>query len=296
MLAALRRPHLTQGKPLSRRDRALLLTALVILLAVPIVIFVVIVPLTSRPAATETPQTPQMLTVFAASSLADAFTEMGRQFEEENPGVHVAFNFGASSQLAAQINEGAPADVFASANTRQYEAAAAHMSGIGRIFANNRLIVAMPAANPAAIATLGDLARPGVRLVLAAPGVPVRDYTEAMLAAMAASAEYGSAYREAVLRNVVSEEDNVRRVVLRLSLGEADAGIVYSSDITPDQADKLITLDVPDVFNTLADYPIGVTESGAVGPLGAAFVDYVLSEAGQTILARWGFLPVSAAP
>lgn len=284
---------MSQQKPLSRRDRNLLLAALIVLLAIPILVFVVVIPLTSRP---PTPEPGHPITVFAAASLTDAFTEIGTLFSEAYPGEQVAFNFGASSQLATQINEGAPADVFASANLRQYEVAAEEMAGEGRIFAQNRLIVAMPAANPASIQALSDLAGPGVRIVLAAPGVPVRDYTDAMLDAMAGSADYGPAYRDAVLGNLVSEEDNVRRVVLRLSLGEADAGIVYSSDITPDQADKLITLPIPDEFNTLADYPIGVTKAGAANPLSAAFVDFVLSEAGQQVLQRWGFLPAAATP
>jgi molybdate transport system substrate-binding protein len=281
---------MTQGKPLSRRDRNVLLALLIVLLAIPCVIFVFVVPLTSPP------EPPRTLTVFAAASLGDAFNEIATLFGEASPGVQLTFNFGASSQLAAQISEGAPADVFASANVRQYEVVAEAMAGERRIFAQNRLIAAMPAANPAAIQSLSDLARPGVRVVFAAPGVPARDYTDAMLNLMASSAEYGTAYREAVLANLVSEEDNVRRVVLRLSLGEADAGIVYSSDITPDQAGRLVTLAIPDEFNTLAEYPIGVTKSGAANPLSASFVDFVLSEAGQQVLQRWGFLPMAATP
>ncbi len=228
----------------------------------------------------------QTIIVFAASSLTDAFEEIGAAFETEHPGIEVVFNFGSSSSLAAQLSEGAPADVFASANLKQMQAAqdSSRINGSPHIFAHNRLALIVPSDNPAGIGSVSDLAKPGVLLVLAAPGVPVRDYTETMLDRM------GENTRQAVLANVVSEEDNVRQVVAKVALGEADAGIVYLSDVTPDIAPDVRLITVPDDLNTIADYPIAITDDAS--GMAQSFVDFVLSEAGQNILARWGFVPI----
>ncbi len=234
----------------------------------------------------------QTLTVFAAASLTDAFEEIAAQFEAAHPGVDVLFNFGGSSTLATQLVEGAPADVFASANARQMEVvqAGGRIEVEPEIFARNRLVIAIPADNPAEIESLADLARPGIKLVVAAAGVPVRDYTDAMLESLAENVDFGEAYRDGFNANIVSEEDNVRQVAAKVALGEADAGIVYLSDITPDMADAVNTLTIPDEVNTLAAYPIAITNDGAHPELAQAFVDYVLSRRGQAILVSWGFL------
>ena len=159
--------------------------------------------------------------VFAAASLTDAFEEIGAAFEKANPGVKVLFSFAGSSTLAAQLLEGAPADVFASANDRQMTVAVEgeRISAEPKTFAHNRLVLIIPADNPAEIATLYDLANPGVQLIVAAPSVPVRDYTDVMLDRMAGDADYGEAYRESVVANIVSEEDNVRQVSAMVALG-----------------------------------------------------------------------------
>src|SRR5712692_7886925 len=178
------------------------------------------------------------LTVFAASSLTDAFNDVKTAFEAVNRGVEVVYSFGASNTLATQLAQGAPADIFASANAKQMSAAqdAKRIAGKPRSFAKNRLILIVPADNPARIASVKDLANPGVKLVIAAKNVPVRDYTNTMLDKLATTPGYGDAYKAAVLKNVASEEDNVRQVSLKVSLGEADAGLVYRSDVTPDIA------------------------------------------------------------
>lgn len=234
------------------------------------------------------------LIIFAASSLTDVFEELGQQFEAEHPQVDVIFNFGASSTLAAQLAEGAPGDVFASANTAQMEVVceSGRINEQPRIFAHNRLVVAVPVDNPADIQSLDDLASPGVKLVLAAEGVPIRDYTERMLSLMAADPAYGEAYRAAVLANLVSEEDNVRQAVTKVALGEADASIVYYSDITAALGESVLALDVPDAFNTLADYPVAVIADSPNPELAQAFVDLLLSPQGQAIIERWSFIPV----
>ena len=239
-------------------------------------------------------QNSRTLTVFAASSLTDAFREIATGFTLAHEDVEVAFNFGASSTLATQLLEGAPADVFASANNKQMDVVreGKRLAGAPVTFARNRLVLAVPADNPARIESLRDLARPGIKLVVAAPNVPVREYTNTMLDRLAKEPDYGEAYRAAVLKNIVSEEDNVRQVSLKVSLGEADAGIVYLSDITPDIAPKILTLTIPDAYNTLATYPIAVTSGSANPDLARDFIDYILSDAGQDILVKWGFIPV----
>ena len=239
-------------------------------------------------------QDTQTLTVFAASSLTDAFNEIGDNFKTANAGVEVVFNYGSSSTLATQLSEGAPADIFASANARQMTVAsdAGRIAGKPQTFAKNRLILIVPADNPANIQSLRDLANAGVKLVVAAPGVPVRDYTDAMLAKLLTDPNYGEAYQTAFMANIVSEEDNVRQVSAKVALGEADAGLVYKSDVTPDIAEQVIAFPIPDTINTLATYPIAATDNTAAPELAAQFISYVLSDEGQDILAKWGFIPV----
>lgn len=235
----------------------------------------------------------QTLTVFAAASLTDAFEALGTAFEAAHPGTEVVFNFSGSSTLVAQLAEGAPADVFASANEQQMRAAqeAGRIAEPVRVFARNRLVVALPADNPAGIASLDDLARPGVLLVVAASEVPVRAYTDQMLELMAADPAYGEEYRVAFMANVVSEEATVRHVAAKVALGEADAGIIYRSDITPDIAAQVRTIPIPDAYNTLATYPIAITDDTPYPELAQAFITFVLSGEGQAILTEWGFIP-----
>lgn len=240
--------------------------------------------------------TPVTLTVFAAASLTNAFEEIGQAFSAANPGVTVTFSFGGSSTLATQLAEGAPADVFASANNTQMTAArdAGRIDGPDYTFVRNRLVLIVPFDNPAGIESLQDLARPGVQLVLAAPGVPVRDYADTMLDRLAADPDFGEAYREAVMANLASEEDNVRQVAAKVALGEADAGIVYASDVTPDIRDQVIGFNIPDAFNTIATYPIARTNDSAAPEMAQAFIDFVLAEEGQAILQNWGFIGAPA--
>lgn len=241
---------------------------------------------------TATSQPTRTLIVFAASSLTDAFEEIGAAFETDNPGVDVLYNFGGTSTLVAQLVEGAEADVFASANQRQMTAAqeAGRIEGESLVFARNRLALIVPADNPAQIETLADLQNPGIVLVISAEGVPVRDYTETMLAAMSADPAYGQAYIDGFRANVRSEEPNVRQVAAKVALGEADAGIVYSSDVTPDIRESVLQLDIPDAYNVIAEYPIAVVEGTIDAELAQSFVSYVRSDAGQDVLQRWGFV------
>ena len=235
---------------------------------------------------TAAPAESQAITVFAAASLTDAFTELGQAFEAANPSVTVTFNFGGSSQLAAQLAEGVPADVFASANARQMEAAVAS----GRVeasavqpFTTNQLVLIAPADNPAGLTQLEGLAKPNILLVTAVPGVPVRDYTDEIAAAV------GADFAAALAANIVSEEENVRQIVAKVALGEADAGIVYTSDVTPDVRPNLTLIPIPAAQNIVAEYPIAPLADSANPTLAAQFVAFVQSTAGQAILVKWGF-------
>jgi molybdate transport system substrate-binding protein len=237
------------------------------------------------------------LTVFAAASLTEAFTAIAADFQAEHPGVTITFNFAGSNQLAEQINQGAPADVFASANSAQMAAAVEGgriAPGAPQTFARNRLVVILPAGNSGGLAALRDLARPGLRLVLAAQAVPVGQYSLDFLDKAGRDAAYGAAFKEAVLANVVSYEENVRAVLTKVALGEADAGIVYTSDVTGEAAAQVDRLDIPDELNTLAAYPIAPLADSARPEAAQAFVEFVLSASGQEILAEHGFIPAGS--
>ena len=234
------------------------------------------------------------LVVFAASSLTDAFLEIETGFEAAHPDVDVAFNFAGSSTLAAQLSQGAPADVFASANLAQMTAVLESNRGTSdpQIFATNRLAIVVPADNPANIQSLADLARPEVKLVVAAPGVPVREYTDQTLRDWAAQPNVDDRFLDSVQSNIVSEERNVRQVVFKIAFGGADAGIVYTTDLTPDLANDLLAIPISDEFNIIASYPIATLTDSSHPEVATAFIHYVLSDSGQTTLKNWGFSPV----
>lgn len=253
---------------------------------------------TTAPATATVPPTPapqRTLTVFAAASLTESFGELGKLFESSHPGVNVAISFAGSQQLSAQLVQGAPADLFASANTKEMDNAikgGVAISGTQKIFARNRLVVIFPKDNPAKIAALADLARPGLKLDLADKAVPVGQYTLDMLDKMSADATYGADFKANVLKNAVSYENDVKAVVAKVSLGEADAGVVYSTDVTVAAAPRLGTITIPDKFNQLATYPIAPLAKAPQPELAAQFIELVLSDAGQKILARYGFITV----
>ena len=258
-------------------------------------------PVSGVAPSTPSPSTPLTeLNVFAASSLAAPFTELGELFQSSHPDVRLVFNFAGSQQLARQIIQGAPADVFASADQPQMDAVAAagYLSPASQqIFARNQLVLIFPLENPAAIAVLPDLAKPGLRLVLAAPEVPVGQYALQFLAQASAAPAFPLAFKDSVLNNVVSYEDNVKAVLAKVALGEADAGIVYASDTSGPDGDQVRRLEIPPALNVVAAYPIAPLNAaaplfGAAHPaLAQAFIELVLSQPGQSILAQNGFLP-----
>ena len=227
------------------------------------------------PAAATTP-----ITVFAAASLTEAFTQITEDYEGLHD-VDVRLSFGPSDGLATQIKEGAPADVFASASPKWMDVVQEDPGVTDRAdFATNLLAVIVPAGNPAGLTSVTDLATPGIKLVLAAEGVPVGDYAREMLA--------NAGMADDALANVVSNEDDVKGVVQKVALGEADAGIVYRTDVTSTVADDLETIDVPSHINVVAVYPIAAL---AGAPADAReFVAYVLGH-GQETLHSADFLP-----
>lgn len=245
-------------------------------------------------AQSPTPAVPSgNITVFAAASLRDAFTQVGKDFEAANPGTKVAFSFAGSQQLAEQIGYGAPADVFASANKRLMDAVVKTTrvnENDPRTFVRNRLIVVYPKDNPGKVKTLQDLSRPGLKVVLAAKAVPVGQYSLDFLNKASAKPEFGADFSQKVLANVVSFEEDVRAVFSKVSLGEADAGIVYSSDVVADKANTVGTIDISSDLNTIAVYPIAPLKDSPNLSLAQAFTSYVLSPAAQKVLVRYGFI------
>ncbi len=242
---------------------------------------------------TATPQ-PRTLTVFAASSLTEAFTEMGKNFEAANSGVTVTFNFAGSGTLRTQLEQGAVADVFASANKTEMDTLVTDnlvAANSSQIFLNNSLLVILPASNPANIQTLQDLARPGIKLVLGDTTVPAGKYARQILANIDKDPAFSSTFSTHVLANVVSNETNVKQVVSKVQLGEADAGIVYVSDAVA--APDLKTIEFPAADNVIAKYPISVLNKAPQSDLAASFIAYILSSDGQAILKKWGFTPIA---
>ncbi len=229
------------------------------------------------------------LTVYAAASLTDAFTELGRAFDAQS-GHRTTFSFAGSQALRTQLENGAKADVYASANDAQYTPLVTRgLVAPGQAFVRNKLTVIVPKSNTS-LRTLNDLTKPGLKLVLADRTVPVGDYTRRMLTAIDKSGTYGRDFSARVLKNVVSEETNVRQVALKVQLGEADAAVVYATDVTPTLKPLVRAIALPTRFNQNASYPIGVLKGTASPEAAQAFVTYVQSPAGQKILRKWGFL------
>ena len=217
--------------------------------------------------------------VSAAASLTDAFAELERAFESAHPGVDVVLNLGSSSTLRAQILEGAPVDVFASANISNMDqvAAAGGVAGEPRIFARNRLRIAVPKGNPAGVGGLRDFGRGELLLGLCAEEVPCGAFARQALA------------RAGVVAAIDTNERDVRALLTRVELGELDAGIAYVTDVVSSRG-GVEGIEIPEEHNVVAEYPIAVL-AGAPNPeAAAAFVAFVLSDEAQAILGKHGFI------
>jgi molybdate transport system substrate-binding protein len=230
--------------------------------------------------------------VFAAASLTEPFTEIGKRLELSHPGLKVVYNFGGSQALRTQLEQGAHADVFASADAVQMEQAKKSnvVQGESPIFVKNRLVAIVPKDNKAKIMTFCDLGKPGVKLDLASAKVPVGNYSRQSIAK--ANAECGADFEQRTLKNLVSEEENVKQVVTKVQLGEADAGIVYVSDVTPKVSTDVHPIAIADAYNQLATYPIALTKEVKNRAAAEAFIKFVLSTEGQAILKAHSFLPL----
>ncbi|MFA1548184.1 molybdate ABC transporter substrate-binding protein [Actinomadura chokoriensis] len=218
------------------------------------------------------------LTVFAAASLTETFTALGKKFEGSHPGVRVRFNFGGSSTLAQQITQGAPADVFAAASpaTMKTVTDAGDASGTPRVFTKNRLVIAVPQDNPGKVATVGDLSRRGLKVVLCAVQVPCGAAAQTALEAADVEVE------------PVSREQDVKAVLTKVGLGEADAGLVYRTD-AKSSGGKVMGIEFPEAAKAINDYPIVEVAKAPNGALARDFIALVLGEQGRAVLTRAGF-------
>lgn len=218
------------------------------------------------------------VTVFAAASLTEAFTELGGVYEIDHPGAEVTFNFSSSSDLVTQINEGAPADVYASADPDNMAKLtdADGAKGEPHVFATNRLEIIVESDNPERITSLEDLADPDLIVLLGAPEVPVGKYAAEVLDVAGVSV------------TARSLEEDVKAVVQKVRLGEADAGIVYVTDVRA-AGNNAEGVEIPDDVNIAAEYPITVIADAPNAEGAAAFVDLVLSAEGQELLHTYGF-------
>jgi molybdate transport system substrate-binding protein len=210
--------------------------------------------------------------VFAAASLTTAFKEVGGAFERANPGTRVRFSFAASAD-------------------REQMAPLARTGKVGSVapFVSNRLVVVTPRNHPGRVRRLQDLARPALRLVLTAEQVPIGRYTRLALAKMSADVAFGKDFRQRVLANVISQEANVRALLARVELGEADAAVVYASDAAASR--RVQTVPIPARYNVEAVYPIGVVTAASRPREAAAFVRFVRSPAARRVMKRHGFQP-----
>ena len=218
------------------------------------------------------------LTVYAAASLRQSLARIGEGFEAAHPGVEVAFNFAGSSDLAAQIAQGAPADVFASADTTTMDrvAGAGLADGEAAVFATNVLTIAVPPGNPAGIAGLSDLARPGLKLVQCAPQVPC------------GAAARAAASRAGVALKPVSEEPNVTDVLGKVSSGEADAGLVYVTDVRG-AGGAVEGVAFPESAAAVNRYPIAALRGSREPGLAREFADFVAGPEARKVLEDAGF-------
>ena len=236
----------------------------------------------------------QDLTVYCGAGLTGALSEIGEIYENGS-NMSVKFNFDGVPALRAQIEQGAYADVLVSANLK-------HMNALKSegfienqtvvIFVRNKVAIIVPNGNPANITDLKDLAVPGVKILMGTRELPAGDYALQVLDKLAADPEYGPAFKESVLANVVSQETTVNRVVSKVALGEADAGFAFISDVSPQMVGKVTKILIPDKYNVMGDFPVGVLSQSKHKEEAQAFIDVIMSDKGQAILEKYGFVPV----
>jgi molybdate transport system substrate-binding protein len=230
------------------------------------------------------------LTVFAAASLTNAMEDLQEPWAAGHPGSELILSFDASSALRAQIEEGAPADILASADTKNAQALVDGCLAAGPItaFAGNLLVVVVPTDDPAAIVSPADLARPGVRVVSVASEAPIAKYATEVIANLAELPDYPADFAAAVAANTVSEEDNVRAVLTKIELGEGDAAIVYLTDAQ--SSSSVATVEIPEETNVPATFAAVAVGASSQPALAADFLAFLTGPEAQAVLASYGFL------
>lgn len=233
------------------------------------------------------------LQVYAAASLRTALDKVTSVYEAGDPGITLTVSTDSSTALETKIEQGAPADVFLSADTANPQRLVAKGLAAGSMtaFAGNELTVVVPTGNPAGITAPTDLARPGVKVIAAADGVPIQEYTARWLAKVKSLPAYGPDFPAKYEANVVSREDNVGALLAKVGLGEGDAGVVYVTDAK--SSDKVLTVSIPAAENVPAAYGGVVLKASAHLAAADAFLAWLAGPEGQRVLAEFGFLPPS---
>ncbi len=237
------------------------------------------------------------LTVFCGAGLTGALTEIGWIYENQS-NISLKFNFDGVPALRAQIEQGAYADVLISANLKHMDALKSEgfiNNQTVKIFARNKVAIIVPNDNPANITDLKDLASPGVKILMGIKDLPAGDYALMVLEKLAADPEYGPTFKKSVLGNVVSQETTVNRIVSKVALGEADAGFAFISDVSPQMVGKVTRILIPDKYNVVGDFPVGVLSQSKYPYEAQSLIDVLMSNEGQNTLDKYGFIPVAAA-
>jgi molybdate transport system substrate-binding protein len=246
---------------------------------------------TTPSSAAGSPAAPASVTIYAAASLKGALDKAKVVWELAYPGSKLTISTDSSAALETQIEQGAPADVFLSADTTNPKKLVDKglAAGAAVNFAGNKLTVIVPTANPAGIKTPADLARPGVKVIAAGDAVPITKYATQLVANLATESGYPSDFAAKYTANIASKEDNAKAIVAKIELGEGDAGIVYVTDAKA--STKITTVAVPDTANVPATYAGVVVKASANASSARAFLDWFAGADGKKILAGFGFLP-----
>ena len=244
-------------------------------------------------AATSAPSSsaPAALTIFAAASLKGVLDKAKTAYEAANAGTTLTISTDSSATLETQIEQGAPADVFLSADTSNPKKLVDKglVDGAAVTFAGNKLTIIVPTANPARITSPKDLAKAGVKVIAAGDAVPITKYATQLVANLAKEAGYPADYAARYTANIASKEDNVKAIVAKIELGEGDAGIVYVSDAKA--SNKVTTIDMPETANVPATYEGVVVKASKNAAAAQAFLTWFAGPKGEAILATFGFLP-----
>ncbi len=250
-------------------------------------------PNAPAPSAAASAAAPASLTIYGAASLKAVLAKVQTAYQAANPGTTLAISTDSSSALETKIEQGAPADVFLSADTANPQKLVDKGLAAGSVtkFAGNLLTIIVPMANPAGIATPADLAKPGIKVIAAGDTVPITKYATQLVANLAKQPGYPADFVASYTANIVSKEDNVAAVVAKIELGEGDAGIVYVTDAKT--STKVMTIAVPDAANVPATYGGVVVKASPNVAAAQAFLAWLAGPDGQAILASFGFLPPS---